>query len=564
MKRKWFFGVTFCTAIATGSSILAVDTIAIGRQLFTQQFAPRDPGAANANGVGDGLGPVFNESSCVACHNQGGVGGSGDASKNARSLGLESVEIAQRGAPIQADQLGAYLASIAPVFVAPDGSVASAFPMHRRGGSNAFQQARDSSMKRINPNWDNDAAASPDQVHLEKMSTELVNTADTAVVRLRVFARNTTPLFGSGLIQQIPGETILEQAQRQRRHPEISGRISTLSDGRIGRFGWRANFASLVEFNENACSAELGLQSRRVAQPVDLLNRNYQNVEHDIEDEQIEALHQFVAALPRPIQAEPKSSLHREHILLGQQRFGAIGCADCHVPHMAMVRGLYSDLLLHDMGPRSYDNAAAPPYIKKQSVETVLVATTTGALNSQGQTYYGHTSRMTMALPSSDQIVIDSVPRTISGGTRYPKSAVFRPAPLSEPTTFQAVGEQVTTIERFENAEGSANRRMGRRNDYQTMVVSTHEPTFVHQEWRTPPLWGLRDSAPYMHDGSAATVLEAIAMHGGEASGSRDRYLSLSFDDQQAMLAFLDTLIAPTNGVIPLPKPFFADDLASR
>src|SRR5262249_42494398 len=44
-----------------------------GRELFTHEWQPRDP---LANG-GDGLGPVYNAKSCVACHNQGGVGGSG-------------------------------------------------------------------------------------------------------------------------------------------------------------------------------------------------------------------------------------------------------------------------------------------------------------------------------------------------------------------------------------------------------------------------------------------------------------------------------------------------------
>ncbi len=49
-----------------------------GHELFTREWLPND---ARAHG-GDGLGPVYNDSSCVACHNQGGTGGSGPASKN--------------------------------------------------------------------------------------------------------------------------------------------------------------------------------------------------------------------------------------------------------------------------------------------------------------------------------------------------------------------------------------------------------------------------------------------------------------------------------------------------
>ncbi len=81
-----------------------------------------------------------------------------------------------------------------------------------------------------------------------------------------------------------------------------------------------------------------------------------------------------------------------------------------------------------------------------------------------------------------------------------------------------------------------------RRHDYMRLH---YQPTNFNQEWRTPPLWGLRDSAPYMHDGRAETVLESIAMHDGEAAGSRDRFLQLSLADRQAVLAFLDTLVAP-------------------
>ncbi len=40
----------------------------------------------------------------------------------------------------------------------------------------------------------------------------------------------------------------------------------------------------------------------------------------------------------------------------------------------------------------------------------------------------------------------------------------------------------------------------------------------TRQEWRTPPLWGFRDSGPYLHDGRAQTLEEAVAMHGGQGA----------------------------------------------
>ena len=64
-------------------------------------------------------------------------------------------------------------------------------------------------------------------------------------------------------------------------------------------------------------------------------------------------------------------------------------------------------------------------------------------------------------------------------------------------------------------------------------------------EWRTPPLWGVADSAPYMHDGRAATLEEAIRMHGGQGDAAAKLFASLDTTDRSRVLAFLRTLKAP-------------------
>lgn len=60
--------------------------------------------------------------------------------------------------------------------------------------------------------------------------------------------------------------------------------------------------------------------------------------------------------------------------------------------------------------------------------------------------------------------------------------------------------------------------------------------------YRTPPLWGIRHTAPYMHDGRAETLPEAIAHHDGEALGVRQAYEALTPADQQALILFLEDL----------------------
>ena len=56
------------------------------------------------------------------------------------------------------------------------------------------------------------------------------------------------------------------------------------------------------------------------------------------------------------------------------------------------------------------------------------------------------------------------------------------------------------------------------------------------QEWRTPPLWGVRDSAPYLHDGRAKSLEQAIALHGGEGQLSANRFYRLKPEEQSQVL----------------------------
>ena len=62
------------------------------------------------------------------------------------------------------------------------------------------------------------------------------------------------------------------------------------------------------------------------------------------------------------------------------------------------------------------------------------------------------------------------------------------------------------------------------------------------QEFRTPALWGLRLRRPLLHDGTAATIEDAIAAHGNEAASARERFLAVSPDQRAALLGFLKSL----------------------
>jgi CxxC motif-containing protein (DUF1111 family) len=82
------------------------------------------------------------------------------------------------------------------------------------------------------------------------------------------------------------------------------------------------------------------------------------------------------------------------------------------------------------------------------------------------------------------------------------------------------------------------------------------------EEWKTPPLWGVADSAPYFHDGNSATLRDAIVRHGGDAAPVTKAYQAMPKADQEAVVAFLKTLKAPPDahrprrqhGVAPLTQ----------
>ncbi|MDG2084095.1 MAG: di-heme oxidoredictase family protein, partial [Planctomycetota bacterium] len=60
--------------------------------------------------------------------------------------------------------------------------------------------------------------------------------------------------------------------------------------------------------------------------------------------------------------------------------------------------------------------------------------------------------------------------------------------------------------------------------------------------YRTPTLWGLRKSAPYLHDGRASTIEQAIEMHFDEANLSRQNYMNLTVQEREELLLFLNDL----------------------
>src|SRR5207302_9943771 len=122
-----------------------------------------------------------------------------------------------------------------------------------------------------------------------------------------------------------------------------------LPDGRVGKFGWKAQFATLEEFVAAACANELGLGTPYSEQAKPFHKAEAAKVEPDLDRGQFKALVAFVDTLPRPVEVLPDDPAGREAAAQGKELFAKVGGAVCHTPDLGGVKGVYSDFLLHTL-----------------------------------------------------------------------------------------------------------------------------------------------------------------------------------------------------------------------
>jgi CxxC motif-containing protein (DUF1111 family) len=350
----------------------------IGNAVFQTEFTPET-----------GLGPLFNAAGCANCHEVPVVGGGG--SNDPEEEG-EDVEL-----HATAFHPGAQCNDLAAT-----------------GGPVVQQQ--------VTP-------ALFDALHVD---AEPVPGGATATGR-----RTTPDVFGFGLLDAVPDREIEALADPLDRNGDgISGRPNRSADGRIGRFGRKAQSPTLREFNTDAFVMEMGVTNpgnpheqivagEPFAEGIDPLP------EPEIGQDQVDAANTFVQFLAPP----PREPLDFTGAV-GAVVFAKIGCVSCHVPVLltgpspiAALRlklvPAFTDLLVHDMGPELADICLG----------------------------------------------------------------------LAQPA-----------------------------------------------EFRTEPLMGLRFVTAFLHDGRAATVEEAVEMHGGEATRARNRFVRLSRGERAALVRFLKSL----------------------
>jgi CxxC motif-containing protein (DUF1111 family) len=281
----------------------------VGKTVFESEFTPQE-----------GLGPVFNNTACAQCHDQGAIGGGSDT--------LET----------RYGQVTNGVFNSLPQF---DGQL-----LHSKG-IGLFNGV------------DFVGEVVPPEANV-------------------VAERRTTPLFGLGLVDAVPDQFLQDLAQfEQDFTPATAGRALVLTDvfsgqPRVGRFGWKCQIGTVATFTGNAFLNEMGITTpffpheNPPGGDAALLAANPALTNPNDTTATVMQLADHTTFLAPPPQL-PFSRNAR----LGEVLFLAIGCADCHLPAMrtgpnevAALDGVeffpFSDFLVHDMGSLNDGIAQAP------------------------------------------------------------------------------------------------------------------------------------------------------------------------------------------------------------
>jgi CxxC motif-containing protein (DUF1111 family) len=311
---------------------------------------------AAAETVADGLGPRMNLDNCGGCHAQPAVGGTSPA---------VNPQVAFATLAGGKDTPPSFISANGPVrearFVrnadgSADGGVHALFTITGRLGATGCTLAQ------------------PDFAG--------------AAANHNVIFRIPTPVFGAGLIEQIPDSAIVANQAIDaptkaalgitgRPNFHVAGRTVTGqtnhngNDGTVARFGWKAQNKSLLLFSGEAYNVEMGIsnelfQTEREESSTCQLAATPNSITDTAAAEPVDAMSSiekfshFMRFLAPPAPS-PDTPGGAPSIARGKAAFSAVGCELCHTPSFntgnsriaALANhpvNLFSDLLIHDMG----------------------------------------------------------------------------------------------------------------------------------------------------------------------------------------------------------------------
>lgn len=308
-------------------------TFEVGDSFFTQNWVTA-PASTQAR---DGLGPLLNAQSCSSCHLRDGRG-----TPDGTEPGLLfRLSVPEDGELAPENVYGDQLQDRSIIGVPAEGTVRTIY-VEEVG---AYADGSEYSLRRPMHEFE-DLAYGP-------ISVEVM-----------VSPRLAPPVFGAGLLEAIPEGDIVARADPNDEDSDgISGRPNYIDGSTLGRFGWKANVASVEQQVANAFLGDIGITSdlfpdENCTTPqvecLDAPNGGSPEIGRDLFDQ--------VVFYNKTLAVPARRGLDAPGVEPGAGLFIELGCGSCHQPkHMtgpdriAALAGQviypFSDLLLHDMGP---------------------------------------------------------------------------------------------------------------------------------------------------------------------------------------------------------------------
>jgi CxxC motif-containing protein (DUF1111 family) len=359
------------------ASVLADDNPGIKAFFLDGQKRFQDVESVSNSATGNnGLGPRFNSISCVSCHAQPAVGGTGPAVNPQFAF----------------TRNGTAPADTTPFFITADGPTREArFPFFFNADGSANLNAPNGGVEDLFTVTGRPDAGS---CRLGQPGFNAAAAANNIIFRI------PTPVFGAGLIENLDDSTLLNnRAANANNNFGIAGAFNRNgNDGTITRFGWKAQNKSLHIFAGEAYNVEMGISNLLFTQdrplpgedqhgrglPANCLNLAKIGYPEDNSNpaatpqalvlDDVSAFANFMRTLAPPptggvvLNGQQVSA---NSIANGRSLFSAIGCSTCHNPTVGTTQpssttgGLslaavtaFSDIEIHHMGTNLADNVS--------------------------------------------------------------------------------------------------------------------------------------------------------------------------------------------------------------
>ena len=303
--------------------------------------------------VNPGLGPIYNNISCINCHSRDGRGRPPGVDEGLVSLlfrlSLPKAEDSVAGKPpTPVPGFGTQLNNRAIVEANPEGTV------------------------KIEYTEQTLTTADGTRVHLRHPNYTLTETYQPLPENVEVSPRVAPAVFGLGLLEAIPENAILAYADEADIDGDgISGKPNYVWDVvaqryALGRFGWKANQPTLLQQVAAAYNDDMGITTSLFS--VENSAGQSQLTEHSVTPEVSDEILEVVTFYVQTLAVPARRNVDDPQVKQGEQLFAEAQCVSCHIPTLrtGVLAGVssvsnqtihpYTDLLLHDMGPDLADN----------------------------------------------------------------------------------------------------------------------------------------------------------------------------------------------------------------